>query len=175
MARRKQAGVAFDRMRALVADRDATNTVTDRVLPIGLRTVRQRPEVERPQRVPLEHFEVRGLTARYPSGMGVEDVHLSFQRGSFTVVTGPVGSGKSTLLRAILGLAHDAEVDGHVLWNGQVIADRGAFLTPPNAAFLPQVPQLISDSVADNIALGVVDDVALDGRARTGRGGRGHR
>ena len=36
-----------------------------------------------------------------------------------------------------------------------------AFLIPPNAAFLPQVPQLISDSVADNITLGVVADDAL--------------
>ncbi len=39
-----------------------------------------------------------------------------------------------------------------------VLDDRAAFLIPPNAAFLPQVPQLISDSVADNIALGIVDD-----------------
>ena len=43
----------------------------------------------------------------------------------------------------------------------QVLADRAAFLIPPNAAFLPQVPQLISDSVADNIALGIVDDEQL--------------
>jgi ATP-binding cassette subfamily B protein len=162
LARRKQAGVAFDRMRGLVADRDAANTVTDRVLPVGLNDIRERPIVERPARVPLERFEVRGLTARYPSGAGVHDIDLSFTRGSFTVVTGPVGSGKSTLLRAILGLAHDAEVTGQIWWNGRVIADRSAFLTPPNAAFLPQVPQLISDSVADNITLGTVPDDALE-------------
>jgi ATP-binding cassette subfamily B protein len=104
---------------------------------------------------------VCGLSARYPSGAGVHDVDLSFTRGSFTVVTGPVGSGKSTLLRAILGLAYDADVTGQVRWNGRVVADRSAFLTPPNAAFLPQVPQLISDSVADNITLGTVPDHAL--------------
>jgi ATP-binding cassette, subfamily B, bacterial len=77
------------------------------------------------------------------------------------VLTGPIGSGKSTLLRAVLGLAHQAEVTGDVAWNGRLLADRAAFLIPPNAAFLPQVPQLISDSVADNIALGIVDDEQL--------------
>jgi ATP-binding cassette subfamily B protein len=77
------------------------------------------------------------------------------------VLTGPIGSGKSTLLRATLGLAHQAHVTGDVLWNGERLEDRAAFLIPPNAAFLPQVPQLISDSVADNIALGIVDDAQL--------------
>ena len=40
--------------------------------------------------------------------------------------------------------------------------DRAAFLVPPNAAFLPQVPQLVSDSVRDNVGLGPVpaDDLA---------------
>ena len=81
--------------------------------------------------------------------------------GSFTVITGPIGSGKSTLLRALLGLVHDAEVGGEVWWNEQRLGDRAAFLVPPNASFLPQVPQLISDSVADNIALGVVPAESL--------------
>ncbi|MDX2380381.1 MAG: ATP-binding cassette domain-containing protein, partial [Acidimicrobiia bacterium] len=38
------------------------------------------------------------------------------------------------------------------------VRDRAAFMVPPNAAFLSQVPQLISDSVADNVALGPVRD-----------------
>ena len=92
---------------------------------------------------------------------GVHDVSFIVPRGSFTVLTGPIGSGKSTLLRAMLGLAHQADVTGDVLWNGERLEDRAAFLIPPNAAFLPQVPQLISDSVADNIALGIVDDEQL--------------
>jgi ATP-binding cassette subfamily B protein len=159
LARRKQAGVAFDRMRHLVADDDPRNVVTERALPIGPRVPRRRPAVVRPTRVPLERFEVRGLSAVYATGAGVHDVHLSIGRGSFVVITGAVGSGKSTLLRALLGLAHDADVTGERWWNGVLIDDPAAFLTPPNAGFLPQVPQLISDSVADNILLGgIVDD-----------------
>ncbi len=161
LARRKQVAVAFDRMRLLVADTDVDNTVTDRVLPIGLRHTRVRPQTIRPDRVPLEALDVRHLSATYPSGAGVHDISFSVARGSFVVLTGPIGSGKSTLLRAMLGLAHQATVTGEVAWNGIVLHDRGGFLIPPNAAFLPQVPQLISDSVADNIALGIVDDAQL--------------
>ena len=82
-------------------------------------------------------------------------------RGEFVVLTGPVGSGKSTLLRAVLGLAWQADSAGEVRWNGEVLADRAAFLVPPNAAFLPQVPQLVSDSVRDNVGLGPVDPADL--------------
>ncbi len=161
LARRKQVAVAFDRMSMLVADTEAGNTVTSRHLPIGLGQQRDRPLADRPDRIALDELEVRGLSARYTSGAGVHGITFSLRRGSFTVLTGPIGSGKSTLLRAVLGLAHQAEVTGDVVWNGMVLADRASFLIPPNAAFLPQVPQLISDSVADNVALGIVDAAQL--------------
>jgi ATP-binding cassette subfamily B protein len=162
LARRKQVSVAFDRMSVLVADTDAGNTVTARHLPIGLRDQRNRPNTDRPDRVPLDALDVQLLTATYPTGAGVHDISFTVPRGSFIVLTGPIGSGKSTLLRAVLGLAHQADVTGNVRWNGERLEDRAAFLIPPNAAFLPQVPQLISDSVADNIALGIVDDAQLN-------------
>ena len=161
LARRKQVAVAFDRMKVLVADTQVHNTVNPRDLPIGIRQERDRPDASRPARVPLELLEVRGLTAVYSTGSGVRDVNFTIGRGSFVVLTGEIGSGKSTLLRALLGLAHQAEITGEVIWNGSALADRAAFLIPPNAAFLPQVPQLISDSVADNIALGSVDEEQL--------------
>ena len=41
LARRKQSGVAFDRMRRLVADEHAPNTTLPRDLPVGLRDVRR--------------------------------------------------------------------------------------------------------------------------------------
>jgi ATP-binding cassette, subfamily B, bacterial len=161
LARRKQVAVAFDRMSGLVAEKDAGNTVNARHLPIGLRDRRDRPQTIRPERVPLDVLEVRHLSAVYSTGSGIHDVSFSVARGTFVVLTGPIGSGKSTLLRAVLGLAHQADVSGEVQWNGHRLEDRAAFLVPPNAAFLPQVPQLISDSVADNIALGIVDDAQL--------------
>ena len=154
LARRKQAGVAFERMSALVADRDVDNTVARRDVPIGRRHVRERAHDPQPARVPLHDLAVRHLSAKFSNGAGVEDVSFRLERGSFTVVTGPIGSGKTTLLRALLGLAHQATVTGEVHWNGALIDDQAAFFVPPNSAFLPQVPQLISDSVRDNIGLG---------------------
>jgi len=157
LARRKQAGVAFDRMRALVADQEATNTVRRRRLPIDPADMRTRPAVVRPERVPLERLDVSGLSVAYDGRRVLSDVGFTVGRGEFVVITGPIGAGKSTLLRALLGLAWQADVTGSVRWNGREIEDRSAFLVPPNAAFLSQVPQLISDSVADNVGLGPVD------------------
>jgi ATP-binding cassette subfamily B protein len=163
MARRKQAGVAFERMSRLVADGRAGNTVRTRHLPIGVADDRQRPADRRPERVALRRLEVVGLNATYAGGVGIADVSFTVGRGRLVVVSGPVGAGKSTLLRAILGLAWQADTAGEVRWNGRPIGDRAAFLVPPNAAFLPQVPQLISDSVADNVGLGPVTDRQLAG------------
>ncbi len=162
LARRKQAGVAFDRMRKLVAEQDADNTVRRRELPIDPNDHRVRPGVKRPDRVPLERFDVEHLSVAYGHRTVIDDVSFGVRRGEFVVITGPVGAGKSTLLRAVIGLAWQARVEGSVRWNGEEVGDRGAFLVPPNAAFLSQVPQLISDSVGDNVGLGPVDPTALD-------------
>lgn len=156
LARRKQVAVSFDRMRMLVAEEEVENTVLPRHLPIDPRDRRIRPADERPERVPLERMEVRDLSAAYGGVAVVDEVSFGVERGEFVVVTGAVGSGKSTLLRALLGLAWQADVTGSVTWNGRVVGDRAAFLIPPNAAFLPQVPQLISDSVRDNVGLGPI-------------------
>jgi ATP-binding cassette subfamily B protein len=161
IARRKQVAVALERMSRLVADADPENTVRDRDLPIGLGDARVRPVHVRPERVPLERFEVRGFAAEFTTGAGVRDIDLTIERGSFTVVTGPIGSGKTTLLRALLGLAPETAQRGEVRWNGRPLTDRASFLVPPNASFLPQVPQLISDSLADNVTLGPLDHELL--------------
>lgn len=161
MARRKQAAVAVARMSGLVADLDPSNLTLDQDLPIGTDQSQPRLNPSRPARVRLERLDVHGLTAEFPGGAGVRDISFRLDRGSFTVITGPIGAGKTTLLRALLGLLPQVDNDGEVRWNGVALHDRAAFLVPPNAAFLPQVPQLISDSLADNIALGVTTDETL--------------
>jgi ATP-binding cassette subfamily B protein len=161
LARRKQAGVAFARMSRLVARADERNTVLPRDLPIERWQSGNRPPDRRPERLHLDRLEVVGLDARYETGAGIGPVSFTVERGQFVVLTGPVGSGKSTLLRAVLGLASSAAVSGDVRWNGRPIPDRASFMVPPNAAFLPQVPQLVSDTVADNIFLGEVDEERL--------------
>jgi ATP-binding cassette subfamily B protein len=163
LARRHQATVAFDEMRRLVADDDPINLVT----PGRFRFDRSGPgpaPSRRPRPVPagigptgpgaLRTLELIGLGALHPGGHGIEGVDLRVERGTLTVVTGPVGAGKTTLLRALLGLVQGAESQGEVRWNGAVIDDRAAFFVPPRSAWVPQVPQLLSDTLADNVLLG---------------------
>ena len=166
LSRRKQVAVSFDRMRRLVADEEVDNTVRSRDIPIDPGDDGERPADDRPERVALDRLDVNELSASYAGSLVVDRVSFEVRRGSFVVVSGPVGSGKSTLLRTLLGLAWQADVSGTVSWNGELITDRAAFLIPPNAAFLPQVPQLISDSVGDNVGLGPVSTEALTAALR---------
>jgi len=90
------------------------------------------------------------------SGRGVEDINFQLKRGAFVVVTGRVGSGKSTLVRALLGLLPPQS--GEVRWNGQVVGDPTAFFRPPRCAYISQVPRLFSDTLKDNILLGLPEE-----------------
>jgi ATP-binding cassette subfamily B protein len=102
----------------------------------------------------LERLDVTGLTCIYPdTGRGVADIDLHLERGSFTVITGRVGSGKTTLLRALLGLLpRDA---GEIRWNGRVVESPATFFVPPRSAYTAQVPVLFSESLRDNILMGL--------------------
>ncbi len=156
LARRKQSQVSFENMASLVAGEQPANTASRRALPLRL-TDAAPIDAPSQQRIPLERLDVEHLSVRFGDTVALDDVSFSLPRGSFTVVTGPVGSGKTSLLRAVLGLVWQGEVTGSVRWNGVEVADRGAFFAPPHASFLPQVPQLISDSLADNIVLGALE------------------
>jgi ATP-binding cassette subfamily B protein len=105
----------------------------------------------------LQEVSASGLTYRYQEGgRGIEDVHLHMKRGSFTVVTGRIGSGKTTLIRVLLGLL--PKQSGEIRWNGQVVEDPATFFIPPRSAYTSQVPLLFSESIRDNILMGIPED-----------------
>jgi ATP-binding cassette subfamily B protein len=94
------------------------------------------------------------LTFHYPnSSNGIEDVSLSLKRNTLTVVTGRIGSGKTTLLRALLGLL--PVESGRIRWNGEVVQKPDQFFVPPRCAYTAQVPRLFSNSLRNNILLGL--------------------
>ncbi|MEM9485645.1 MAG: ABC transporter ATP-binding protein [Cyanobacteria bacterium P01_F01_bin.116] len=106
---------------------------------------------------PLQQLRVTGLTYTYPnSDAGIQDISFTLNRGSLTVITGRVGAGKTTLLRVLLGLL--PQQFGATFWNGQQIQDPANFLVPPQAAYTPQIPQLFSASLRDNLLLGLACD-----------------
>ncbi|MFU8827288.1 MAG: ABC transporter ATP-binding protein [Brevefilum sp.] len=154
----KRLGVSIDRMVHLLGKTPAEKLVD--YAPVYIRG--ELPEVPyQPKKAAdcLETLEVRNLTYRYPdTGKGVEDINLSLVQGSFTVLTGRVGSGKSTLLAALLGLLPSQS--GEIYWNGQRVEMPGEFFTPPRSAYTPQVPVLFSETLQDNILMGLPEDKA---------------
>ena len=109
----------------------------------------------------LRTLEARDLTYHYRGGEnGIKALNLCLQRGTLTVVTGRVGSGKTTLLRLLLGLL--PRDGGEILWNGEPVEDPGEFFVPPRSAYTAQVPRLFSDTLRDNVLMGLDrDDAAV--------------
>ncbi len=120
------------------------------------------PAPARHDQEPLRTLKVTGLTYRYPgSDRGIEGINLRIKRGQFVVITGRIGSGKSTLLRALLGLLPLQA--GEVCWNDRRVDDLAAFMTPPQVAYTPQVPRLFSETLRDNLLMGLHDRATSDG------------
>jgi ATP-binding cassette subfamily B protein len=102
----------------------------------------------------LQRLEVRKLSYHHPgNGQGIFDIDFNLIKGTFTVITGRVGSGKSTLVRVLLGLL--AKDEGEIRWNGNLVEATAAFFRPPRCAYTSQVPRLFSDSLRDNILMGL--------------------
>ena len=158
----RQVSVSFERLVALLQSAPPEALVEHNEIHLrgALPTIPFAPK-ERAHQLSL--LEVDGLNYRYPgSSHGISDIVLRLPRGSFTVVTGRVGAGKTTLLRVLLGLL--PRDSGTIRWNEQSVDDPASFLVPPRAAYTPQVPVFFSETLHDNLMLGLPDDAAdLDG------------
>jgi ATP-binding cassette subfamily B protein len=150
-----QTGVAFTRMGVLLGNAPLT-ALTDPT-PLYLHgPLPDLPTAPKPTDR-LGRLETHGLTYRYPrSGQGIVDVDLRLSRGTLTVVTGRVGSGKTTLLRTLLGLL--PRDSGEIMWNDRVVDDPSNFFIPPRTAYTAQAPRLFSDTLNQNILLGLLVD-----------------
>ena len=102
----------------------------------------------------LSELVAVNLTFHYPNSTnGIEGIHLTLKRGTLTVITGRIGSGKTTLLRALLGLLPLEK--GEIRWNGELITSPGDFFVPPRSSYTAQVPRLFSNTLRNNILLGL--------------------
>jgi ATP-binding cassette subfamily B protein len=173
----KQSGVSFGRLATLMADAPAEQLVERGMVYMSgdLPEVAPLPEIGDDR---LQVLEAVGLTYRYPGQAeandgtgprrpaearvdtvprppagGVEGVDLRLTRGSLTVITGRIGSGKTTLLRALLGLL-PAQA-GEIRWNGRRVQDPASFFVPPRSAYAAQVPLLFSESLRENVLMGL--------------------
>ena len=157
LAQYRQTGVSFERMTELIQSIHPRRIVAHTPLNLKSSSTPSSSQYSEPSPSTLTRLAARGLTYHYPgSGRGIENVRLSLERGSFTVVTGRVASGKTTLLRVLLGLLpHDA---GQIEWSGETVEDPGNFFIPPRSAYIAQVPWLFSGTLRENILLGFQDD-----------------
>ncbi|HEX9386807.1 MAG TPA: ABC transporter ATP-binding protein [Anaerolineales bacterium] len=115
------------------------------------------PEVIYPTKNTSDHLKslsAANLTFHYPNSTnGIEGVNLTLTHGMLTIVTGRIGSGKTTLLRALLGLL-PVEA-GEIRWNGEIVTSPGDFFVPPRCSYTAQVPRLFSNTLRNNILLGL--------------------
>ncbi|WP_166245060.1 ABC transporter ATP-binding protein [Paenibacillus turpanensis] len=151
----KQCVVSLDRLKGLLQGKPADKLVEPNPLYLRGSLPEQGPPAHG-QAEQLQLLEAEGLTYRYPlSGRGIENIRLRLERHSFTVVTGRIGSGKTTLVRTLLGLLPLEQ--GEIRWNGKRVDDPGSFFIPPNSAYTAQIPRLYSDTLRQNILLGMAE------------------
>ena len=102
----------------------------------------------------LRELQVSGLTYLYPgSDSGIHDISFTMRRGSFTVITGRIGSGKTHPAQGAARPA--AQGRRHDPLERPPVDDPATFLVPPRSAYTPQVPRLFSDTLQDNILMGL--------------------
>lgn len=102
----------------------------------------------------LDTLSVSDLSFTHPNTTtGIHEISFQLKRGSFCVITGRVGAGKTTLLRVLLGLL--SRQSGQLVWNGEPVSAPDTFFVPPRCAYVPQVPHLFSETLRNNILLGL--------------------
>jgi ABC-type multidrug transport system fused ATPase/permease subunit len=80
-----------------------------------------------------------------------ENLSLKINTGEVTAIVGPSGAGKTTLIDLILGIYKPNEGDIYLSTQSQKVNPESVI----NFAYVPQMPNLISGSLQENITLGL--------------------
>jgi len=153
IARYRQIGISVERMQRLMEGAPVDGLVEFSQVYIDGTL----PDVVYPKKTDAHHLHslsTKDLSYKFPeSENGIGEINLNLKRGTLTVVTGRIGSGKTTLLRVLLGLL--PRDSGEIFWNGDLVDDPATTFIPPLCAYTAQVPRLFSDSLRDNILMGL--------------------
>lgn len=132
---------------------------------------RMRAGRREPAFVPMEHFEslvLEGVKFRYETRDSdtLTGVSLRVDRGDALAVVGPSGAGKTTLLEILLRLRKPS--GGTYEVNGLPASTYSERSWAKTVAYVPQVPQLMVGTVAQNIGFhrGEIDLAAVKVAAR---------
>jgi len=118
----------------------------------------QQPEIQdlspREEEVPIQgEIEFRNVSFAYDGQEVLRDIDLRVPAGSTLAVVGRVGSGKTTLARLIPRLIQATA--GQVLIDGVPVEEISLLTLRTAIGYVPQDTFLFSDSVRENVALGV--------------------
>ncbi|MGH9522954.1 MAG: ABC transporter ATP-binding protein, partial [Terriglobales bacterium] len=103
----------------------------------------------------MGEIEFRNLSFSYGNTQVLHDVNLTVPAGTSLAIVGPTGSGKSTLV-SLVPRIYDA-APGMVLIDGRPIREIPVDDLRRSIGFVPQETFLFSDTIRENIALGVDD------------------
>jgi ATP-binding cassette subfamily B protein len=119
-----------------------------------------RPDLAFPALPSSGSIEFRHLSFLYGNREVLTDISFTIAAGETVAIVGATGSGKSTLVSLLPRLHNPPRgavfVDGRDVRDIPLAALRGAI------GFVPQEPFLFSDTLADNIRLGVPDSARED-------------
>lgn len=97
-----------------------------------------------------DSLECRNLSLEFPNGVrALEDVSFLLRRGETLALVGPSGGGKSSLAHVLLGLY--APTRGGMFADGVDLRRYSSTSLAAKFAFIPQTPQLMDDTLRNNI------------------------
>jgi ATP-binding cassette subfamily B multidrug efflux pump len=103
-------------------------------------------------------LSIQNLSLLYPGARKtvIDNINLDAQQGEIIGVTGPIAAGKSTLGVSLLGLY---PYSGSIRINGKELLDYSEYERSQMISYLGHNPELLSDTIYNNITLGQNDDV----------------
>jgi ABC-type multidrug transport system fused ATPase/permease subunit len=122
-------------------------------------TLAEEPESPHEQKLPeVEVGEglvsVEGVSFSYPDGtLALDDVSLTARRGELVALVGPNGAGKSTLLELLPRFRQPSK--GHIMIDGQDIADVALESLRSKIGFVTQDTPLFDGTITENVTYGV--------------------
>lgn len=103
-------------------------------------------------------LSVKNLSFKYPSCSDntIENISFEAKEGDIIGVTGPIASGKSTLGLSLLGLY---PYMGSIRIDGKELVDYSEYERSQMISYLGHRPELLSDTIYNNITLGNEKDI----------------
>ncbi|GAA0777563.1 ABC transporter ATP-binding protein [Clostridium subterminale] len=152
-ARYQQGGIAFKRMFKLLDGNMEKELLAHNSLHLKGELI---DEEVKQNHTELKSLKIKNLTCMYNETNGIKNINFTINQGEFVVVTGRIGAGKTTLIKSILGML--PMDDGKIYFNNEEVEKNSEKFVPPRVAYTSQNPNLFSDTVKNNVLLGLKEE-----------------